>query len=198
MDAVIALIEDGHPAPTGRRVAARASVAARTVFRHFDGVDDLYCQAVERYLADVAASITDVPARGPLPVRVALVVHQRRWLFEEVGPVLRASHGRETVVPDLRAVLDGQRWALRRQWARVLAPELLGRGPLGPAMLTTVETVSGWSQWNTLRHQCGHSAPQAERVMAFLVSRVLEPRRDDPAAAGGHPGFSPRPTRGSG
>jgi AcrR family transcriptional regulator len=197
MDAVIALIEDGHPGPTARRVAARARLGPRTVFRHFDGVDDLYCQAVERYLADVVASITPVPARGPLPVRVALVVHQRRCLFEEVGPVLRASHAREPVVPALHAVLQEQRWALRRQWARALAPELHGRGPLGPALLTTVETVSGWPQWSSLRHHSGHSAPQAERVMAFLVSRILEPRRDDPAE-GGLPGFSPGPTRGSG
>ncbi len=196
MDAVIDLIRDGHPAPSGRRVAARANVGPRTVFRHFHGVDDLYCQAVERYLAEVAASIASVPARGPLPVRVALVVHQRRWLFEEVGPVLHASHAREPAIPALRAVLNGQRWALRRQWALALAPELHGRGPLGPAVLTTVETVSGWPQWSTLRHQSGHSAHQAERVMAFLVTRILEHRHDEPAD-GGFPGFSPGPTTAS-
>jgi AcrR family transcriptional regulator len=196
MDAVIDLIEDGHPAPSVRRVAARASVGRRTVFRHFHGVDDLYCQAVERYLTEVAASVAAVPARGPLPVRVALVVHQRRWLFEEVGPVLHASHAREPAIPALHAVLSGQRWVLRRQWARALAPEIEGRGPLGPAVLTTVETVSGWPQWSTLRHQSGHSANQAERVMAFLVRRILEYGQSE-SADGGLPGFSPGPSRGS-
>jgi len=196
MDAVIGLIEDGHPAPTGRRVAARARVASRTVFRHFDGVDDLYCQAVDRRLADVGASIAAVPARGPLEVRIAVVVHQRRWLFEAVGPVLQASYARVPAIPALEGVLESQRRELRRQWARALAPELDRRGPLSEAALADVETVSGWSQWSTLRHESGHTAPQAERFMAFLVSQVLGTPRKDPAD-GGRPGVSPEPSTGS-
>jgi AcrR family transcriptional regulator len=171
MDAVIDLVEAGHPAPTARRVASRAGVAVRTVFHHFDGVDDLFAQAVDRRLARIWSSIAPVPPRGPLEVRIAIVVRQRRRLFEATGPVLQAAYARAATTPALARVLDGHRWALQQQLVRSLAPELDGR--LAPGLLTTVGAVSGWSQWSTLRFEEGQSAPQAERTMVLLVSGVL-------------------------
>jgi len=194
MSAMIDLIDAGHPTPTAGRVAARADVAVRTIFHHFDGLDDLYCQAVDRHVTRVRSSIAADPPQGPLEVRIAIVVRQRRRLFEAIGPVLQASYARAPAIPALSEVLDGHRWALLQQLARSLAPELDACGPLAPAMLTTAGAVSGWSQWNTLRFEAGHSAPQAERTMVFLVAWVVERLPGHPVDVS-RSGVGPDPTR---
>ena len=42
--ALMELIESGDPAPSAARVAKRAGVGLRSVFRHFDDMDSLYAE----------------------------------------------------------------------------------------------------------------------------------------------------------
>jgi TetR/AcrR family transcriptional regulator, regulator of autoinduction and epiphytic fitness len=197
MDAVIELIDAGNPDPTARQVAQRADVAVRTVFHHFDGLGDLYYRAADRHVARFRSWIAVVPPRGPLEFRIVVIVRQRRRLFETIGPLLAASYGRVPATSALTGVLDGHRRVLRQQLATTLAPEIDSLGNLDTVLLDVLEAVSGWPQWSTLRFEARHSATQAERVMVFLVARVLGSpggRQD----GGADDQLRPGPTRASG
>ena len=173
MDAVIQLIDAGHPTPTARQVAERTGVSVRTLYHHFGHLEALWTAAVERQLSHHRSLITAIPHRGPIGERIRILAHQRRRLFDVVGPVLRASEVRVPPSAALVDVLEHQRAILRDQVARTLAPELVVRGPEAPVVLDTLEAVTGWQHWNTLRCSFGYSAAQAERTVVFTVAQVL-------------------------
>ena len=173
LDAVIELIGAGNPAPTAQDVADQAGVALRTVYHHFHHVDDLFTGAADRQVTHHRSLITAVPPRGPLEFRIGVLARQRRQLFEAVGPVLQASYARVPPGAALRAVLEGQRGALRQQLDRALAPELAAQGSKGPVLLDTLNATTGWQCWSLQRFELGNTAAQTERIMVFTVTRLL-------------------------
>jgi TetR/AcrR family transcriptional regulator of autoinduction and epiphytic fitness len=173
MDAVIELIHAGNPAPTARGVAERAGIAVRTLYHHFGTLDRLFTATADRQVSHFLSLITAIPPHGPVEFRIRVLARQRRLLFEAIGPVLQASSTRTPASAALTEVLDGQRSVLRRQLARTLAPEIAAREPLSPILLDTLNAISGWPNWTTLRGESGHSAAQAEQTVVFTLTRVL-------------------------
>ena len=138
MDAVIELIDGGHPTPTGKQVAERTGVAVRTLYHHFGRLEALWTAAVERQLSHHRTLITAIPPHGPAEARIGILAGQRRRLFDAVGPVLQAYSAppapQRCVGRDPRPAAG----LLRDQLARTLAPELDRLGPRAPAVLDAV------------------------------------------------------------
>jgi TetR/AcrR family transcriptional regulator of autoinduction and epiphytic fitness len=173
IDALIDLIGEGNPSPTARQVVEQAKVTRRTLYHHFSGLDELFAGAAGRQASQHRSLITIVPPHGPVETRVKIIVRQRRHLFEAIGPVLQATYARMPASPDLTDVLDGQRKLLRFQLVRTLAPEIDGGGSKVPVMLATLDAVTGWQAWTTLRGEAGHSASQAEQILRVMIAGIL-------------------------
>jgi AcrR family transcriptional regulator len=172
-DALIDLIDAGNPHPTTRQVAARAGVSLRTVFHHFNHVEILFRSAAGLHLSRHRRLVAAIPPHGPIESRIRATCHQRRELFEVIGPVLRVAYARAHGSPGLNAVLGQHRSRLRRQLAVTLGPELSARGRQAKALLDTLELTTSWQSWSALRFEAGHSASSAEQFMAFAVTRLL-------------------------
>jgi TetR/AcrR family transcriptional regulator, regulator of autoinduction and epiphytic fitness len=172
-DAVIDLIDSGNQYPSTRLVAARAGVSLRTVFNHFGDVEILFRSAAGLHLARHRSLVADLPPRGPAEARIRATCHQRRELFEAIGPVLRVAHARAQGSPSLNEVLVQHRARLRRQLEVTLAPEIRARGQQAKAVLDAVELATGWQSWSALRFEAGRSASLAEQFMVFAVIRML-------------------------
>jgi AcrR family transcriptional regulator len=91
VDALLALIREGSNRPTAREIAERAGISLRSVYVHFDDLEDLFCAAAERQMAVVAKLIEPVAPTDPLPERIAAMCRIRSRIFEEIGPVRRAA-----------------------------------------------------------------------------------------------------------
>ena len=174
VEAMLALIEEGDPQPTAKRVAERAGVALRSVFHHFDDVESVLAAAA-RLQAQRHWHVVQPVAPGlPLGDRVARVVAQRATLFERIAPARRAALVAEHDSPVIRAWLGEGRATLRRQLVATFAPELAGEGR---DLLAALELCASWTAWESLRRSQGLSVSAARRVMARLLNALLEEPR---------------------
>ena len=173
VDSLIDLINRGNPHPSTRLVAARAGVSLRTVYHHFGDVEILFLSAARFHLSRHQSLVADMPPQGPTEARIRAVCHQRRLLFEEIGPVLRVANARAQRSPGLHEVLVGHRSRLRAQLAFTLGPEIAARGSEARVVLEALEVATGWQSWNALRFEAARSASSAEQFMAFAVFRIL-------------------------
>ena len=57
IEAMFSLIREGEMSPSAARVAERAEVGLRTVFRHFEDMDSLYVEMAERISSEVMPKI---------------------------------------------------------------------------------------------------------------------------------------------
>ena len=51
--ALVALLEDGEPSPTAESIAAEAGVSLRTVFRHFEEMENLHLEIADMVFARI-------------------------------------------------------------------------------------------------------------------------------------------------
>jgi hypothetical protein len=117
--------------------------------------------------------VTLLPPSGPLASRILATCRQRRRLFELIGPVLRVAQDKTEGSPRFDRALTQHRARLLRQLTRTLGPEIDAHGSDVGVRLETLTVATGWRNWNMLRLDIGHSAPSAERLLAFTVSCIL-------------------------
>ncbi|MDZ4828274.1 MAG: TetR/AcrR family transcriptional regulator [Actinomycetota bacterium] len=174
VDALLALLGDGNPRPTAREIAEKAGVSLRSVYVHFDDLDDLFVAAAERQLHVVLGMVVEVPSTGPLADRVSTLMRVRGRIYEKVGPVRRAAERQEPFSPTLARTMRAVRRATRDELARVFATEL------GPAdttsyehRLTMLDAMTAGSTWDHLRAS-GMDVAQARRATTDVVVVFLE------------------------
>lgn len=172
IDAMFELIREGDMAPSAARVAERAGVGARTVFRHFDDMDSLYRELTERVEAEImplALRPFEAPDwRG----RLRELVARRADLYERIFP-FRVSGSLRRFQSEV--LMDNHRRALlfERSVLRAILPDSLAGDPVLFAALDMVLSFPGWQR---LRQDQALSAEQAEAVTAYAVERLIDGR----------------------
>jgi TetR/AcrR family transcriptional regulator, regulator of autoinduction and epiphytic fitness len=173
VDATVGLLEDGDLRPTAPRVADRAKVSVRSVFQHFDDLEQLHAAVAERLVDRVAVLVVPVPADLPLPVRLDRFVHQRALLLEAVTPIRRAADVHGPFSTEITARLrDGQAF-LRQELVETFEPELQAAGPERGDRLDCLDASLSWGTWEALRAGLGRSQPDAERVLRRMAASAL-------------------------
>jgi AcrR family transcriptional regulator len=175
VDAVLLLVAEGSVRPTAREIADQAGISVRSVYVHFDDLDDLFRAAADRHFAAVADLLVPIDAGLPIEARVAASVHQRVQLHERVGAVRRAAQLWAPQSPALAEVLRQGRLVGRRDIERLFGPELRGRVDEDVA-LSAITTLLGAEAWDSLREQ-GLSIDAAREVLTHTVTRLLEDTR---------------------
>lgn len=172
LDAMVELFTEGALQPTTDDIAERAGVSARSLFRYFDDVEDLYRAAIERHLA-AARPLLDVgvSVASPLRVRVERLVDARVRMYDAVAPAARAAR----VSAHRSAVLTGQlreaRSFLRRQLRELFAPELAAR----PAVLPAVDALCSFESYDLLRGDQRMSRANAVAALEAALMELLGP-----------------------
>jgi AcrR family transcriptional regulator len=145
LDALVELFDEGDYTPGTTRIAERAGISPRSLFRYFDDVDDLHLAAIERARTTAAPlAAMDIDPSAPTAEKIDAFVRARVRLHEAVGNAERATrlsaHRHAVIAAQLR---EGRAF-FREQARAVFAPELRagGRETLVPAIdaLTSIET----------------------------------------------------------
>ncbi len=173
-DALLDLITDGMLRPTAKEIAARAGISLRSVYVHFDDLEDLFCVAARRQFDRVAPARVPADHEGPLRARAETVVRRRAQLFEDFGPIRRATELQAPFSPTLQRLVNNAHAQGRKELARVFACEL---EPL-PAVdrrraLAAIDALTTGATWDLLREHHGMSASEAERTMIAAVMALL-------------------------
>jgi TetR/AcrR family transcriptional regulator, regulator of autoinduction and epiphytic fitness len=176
VEALLTLLDEGSLRPTAREIADRAGVSLRSVYVHFDDLEDLFTAAAGMQFERMAALYEPVPAEGSLATRIDAVVRQRARMMEAAAPVRRATLLQEPFSPTLAKVMGLVRKGMRENLEHVFAAELdQVRGPTRERLLAAVDVAAGTATWDTLRSHDGLSVDAARAVVEEMLTRLLIP-----------------------
>ena len=172
--ALLDLIADGDVRPTARRVADRAGISLRSVYVHFEDLEDLFLAAAHEQTLLVAGLSRHVPDDGPLEDRVAAYVEQRCAILEAVAPIRRAADLQEPFSPTMSRLLDYARSAARSELARVFRTELSRlAGAEQRRRLAAVDAMASSAAWRLLRSANGLPVEEATKAVADALIALL-------------------------
>jgi TetR/AcrR family transcriptional regulator, regulator of autoinduction and epiphytic fitness len=125
LDALIALANEGDHEPPIERIADRAGVSYRSVYRYFDDRTDLMLSAIARVMGDLWP-IFDIDhlGDGPLDERIDRLIAIRLDAYRRLAPVTRSAVHLRVNEPIVAESYDRVRGYLRDQLAQQFEPEL--------------------------------------------------------------------------
>lgn len=169
VDALTALVFEGHITPTAEQVAQRADVGLRTVFRHFDDMDALY----REISIDVDVQIQPLlQARLNAPTwqeRVLQSIEHRSDIYDRTAALHLAAQVHRHESPYLtQNLMDAAR--LQRDLLRRLLPAAVAQDS---RLLEALDLVLSFEAWIRLRREQGLAAEQARDVMRLAVRALL-------------------------
>jgi TetR/AcrR family transcriptional regulator of autoinduction and epiphytic fitness len=174
VEALVALLEEGNPQPTVEEIAARASVAPRTVFQHYADREALFAAVSAQREEHLQALMGDIDPAAPLDERVEQVVAQRARVFEWIAAVRRGALLMEPFSGSVHASLEAFRAAKRAELLRVFATELEQRAePERSALAAALGAAGSWSTWDALRAQQGLDVEAASAALALTLRSLL-------------------------
>ncbi len=174
-DALLDLLAGGRLRPTAREIASQAGISLRSVYVHFDDLEDLFCVAARRQFDRVGPLLAPVADTGPLRARAESVVHRRAQLFAQFGAIRHATELQAPFSPTLQRLVDNAHARSRQELEQVFGTELAALDPATRARtVATIDTLSTGSSWDLMRERHGLSAEEAERTMVDAIVACLE------------------------
>ena len=154
VDALLVLVRQGNFRPTAREISDEAGTSLRSVYVHFDDLEDLFCAAAERQGATVAHLMEPLENTGEFADRLNAFVVQHERIWEAVAPVWLAAKLQEPFSPSLAAILLSTRKRASRYFRHVFAGEIENlpadrTAPLIRACESLASTAT-WDQWRRL------------------------------------------------
>lgn len=169
--AMLDLIREGNPAPSAEAVAEGAGVGLRTVFRLFNDMDSLYREMHAMMLARLVPIAAEPVVGENWRERLRNLINRRVRLFEEMMPfqvAADAQRARSTFLNQNHESLV----RLQRSMAIALLPDELKADPV---LVEMMDLVMSFDSWRRLRLDQKLSLEDAERIIATLVDRVIDP-----------------------
>jgi len=174
-DALLDLLGAGHLRPTAKEIADQAGVSVRSVYVHFDDLEDLFCVAATRHYARIAPTLERVGADGTLVERARALVERRVRLYANIGDVGRATRLQAPFSPTLARIIRDSHARSTRELRRLFAPEIAGLDDARQAaLLAMLEVVTSATTWETLLEVHHLNAQDAAGMVAATVVALFE------------------------
>jgi AcrR family transcriptional regulator len=174
--ALLGLISEGELRPTAGRIAERAGISLRSVYVHFDDLDDLFLAAASEQRARVAALVRALPVDGPFEERLAAFGAQRARVLEAIAPVAKATALQEPWSPALAGASRYARRQGRAEIERVFATELDAfDGERRTRTLDACDEFTSSESWEYLRVRRSLGVAAATATVTETLRALLRP-----------------------
>lgn len=179
VEALLAFFAEGETQPGAARIAERAGVSERSVFRYFDDLDALAAEAVRRQTERVRDVYEAPAATGDLDSRIDAIVDQRLRIHQKVAVVSEAARRIEARAGSVARALARRNRLLREQVAAQFAAEI-GREPAATRgeLLDAVDAALAFEQIDQLRRLAGHSPARVRALTRRTLHALLAHRED--------------------
>lgn len=174
-DAMIELVLEGHLPPSAEQLAQRSGVSVASVFRYFDGLDDLRWSATEVYLQryDHLFEVPDI-GEGPLSDRIGRLVDARLRLYDVAGPMGRLvrirSHDDATALANLTRLRHTYADQLRHHFDTELS---IIASDERSDLVDAIATLTSFESWDHLRHHLHRDDADIRRAWVRSVARLF-------------------------
>lgn len=167
--AMIDLIRAGEMQPAAARVAEKANVGLRTVFRHFEEMETLNREISAIVEAEILPIVEKPFAGKTWREQLDDLLQRRADIYDRIMPLKIAGSLQRFKSPflmkDYNRFLRMEREGLKR----VLPPKILNDAVLCSA----IEMATGFQAWRRLRQDQGLSPADALKVARFIIERLL-------------------------
>lgn len=169
VEALFALIREGDMNPSAARVAERAAVGQRTVFRLFEDMDSLFGEMAEQIQAEIMPIVLAPYTATDWKERLGEMVRRRADVYERIFPVRVSANLRRF---QSRFLMDEYRrnLILERESLKAVLP---ADRASDKQLVAALDVVTGFQAWRRLRQDQGLSAEEAEAVMQFMVDQLI-------------------------
>lgn len=173
--AMLDLLREGGERPTRQAVAKKAGLALRTVYHHFDNLEDLHEEASKLQYENYYPLIQQVPnATDELEARILLFMDLRAELYEQMSPVRRNAmlwiHRSQALADNIFRLSQ----KIREQLVTTFEPELNQvEGIEREQVIDALEASTSWDAWNFLREGKHYSRERAYRAMKKSLEGIL-------------------------
>jgi AcrR family transcriptional regulator len=169
IEAMFDLIREGDMSPSAAKVADRARVGLRTVFRHFEDMDSLYVEMAERIMSEIMPKVFAPFEARDWRGRFFEHIARRIEIYEYIMPV--------RVSANLRRF---QSRFLMEEYRRALLIERSGLEALMPAeinadkvLFAAIETAASFQTWRRLRQDSDLAPEDAGKVFRLTLERLV-------------------------
>lgn len=143
IDAMFALVIDGKVPPSVEQVADRSGVSVSSIFRMFDGLDDMRNQAFEQFQLRYSHLLElDVDESALRNDRIGRLVRARVELYSAAGPLMNMARQRALDHEPFADRISAQRTLLAEQAQQCLRPETSSLTPAEAANLVALVDVT--------------------------------------------------------
>lgn len=174
IDAVVALLREGHAPPTTAQITGRAGVSEATLFRYFETIDDLQMQAAAQFLEQHAGLFT-IPDGADVGSRVDRFVTSRLALWEAIAPIARLGRARAFDNPAMADLLRSNR---RSQATQVDDHFRADLADLSPARrhdcVALLATLTSFEAWDMQRGDLDRTPTQIRRAWKLAVRALVD------------------------
>jgi AcrR family transcriptional regulator len=172
---LIDFINEGDLRPTVPKIAARAGISHRSVFRYFKDLNDLARAAIEaEYRATLPFSTIKDVGGGPLDVRIERFVAARVRTQERMHLVGLVARSRALEIPDVDEALHAIYTLGVEQTRRHFAPELdhvdEGRAD---AVVIAISHLTSLDSFDLLRRVEGRGTDAIASLWHFTIELLL-------------------------
>jgi AcrR family transcriptional regulator len=167
--AMLDLVGNGDVAPSAARVAEVAGVGLRSVFRHFDDMDELYREMGDVIEARVMPIILQAPSGATWKEKLFDIANRRAQVFETILPYRISANLKRFQSPYL---MQDYRRMLRLEGETIEAH-------LPPAVMNDVAAARGlnvilsFQTWRLLRHDQELPVDDAKAVVRRLLTDAM-------------------------
>jgi TetR/AcrR family transcriptional regulator of autoinduction and epiphytic fitness len=174
IDAMFELLQEGKVPPGADAIAERSGVSVASVFRYFDGIDDLLVHTFERF-QERFAHLVDADIAGDRAERIETYVAARLDLYERAGMLMTV--GRLRSLEHEPMVEASARWRARLtdQVRSAFAPELAAVSPaLGNELAALVDALTSLESWDVMQRSHARSRGQIAATWTRALATLID------------------------
>jgi TetR/AcrR family transcriptional regulator of autoinduction and epiphytic fitness len=172
IDAMFSLVQDGKVPVSADLVAERAGVSVASVFRYFDGLDDLLYQTFERFRERFEPLLSVESDAADRAGRISSFVAARLDLYERAGAIMSVGRLRALEHEPLVAASAQMRGLLADQVRSVFADDLAGVAA-DVDLVATIDALTSLESWNGMRNTHSRSRRQIEAAWSTGTDALI-------------------------
>ncbi len=179
-DAVIAsligLINEGDLDPTVTKIADRAGVSHRSIFRYFDDLNDLALTAIQTEFRAVFSTLMIAePGQGTREQRVDQLIDTQLRTLERTHTLGRVARSKSVQIPEidhgLQVVHEFRLDQIKRQFAIEFETMVPDRAD---AIAMTIVVILGFEGFDMYRRTLGHSVDEVRSIWTMTLHSLLD------------------------
>ena len=169
IDAMMDMISEGNLMPTARQVSERAGVGIRSVFRHFEDMENLFSLCDDARRQSYEEIFLSGNREGTLSERIVHSAEQHAKGYELHGNITRVTLAQRWRYKILRQNYARYQRGLRKDLENWL-PEITH---LDTTTREAIDAVASFEFWNRLREDQGLSKNSAINVVVEVLKGLI-------------------------